>query len=287
MGKITSYPAATTFDSDSDVILKDGTNGTKKMTVGNLAAEMNEFWDRRIAWNRRNAFRAWNLGTSFTSEHNAALSGENPKFDRMYIGSYWTINDHRYDIVDFDYWYDKYDTLDGNNSENVHHVVLIPRFNSTEGLGGMNETNMTEGGYLGSRAYTSGMDALRQIIEQDWGSHIMTHRANFTNSVDSNGVANGHVWVDSKIDLMNSFMVYGHNGVSNDGGTISADRRTSDRDQLAVFKLYPGASKYYYGWLRDVSSSTTFSCLSSDGMIDAHSASNSDRYRPVFAIKAT
>lgn len=287
MGKITSYPNVTTFDDVSDVILKDGANGTKKMTAYNLAAEMTEFWSRRLLQNRRNTFRSWDLGTSFTSEQNAALSGENPKFDRMHIGAFWTINGHRYDIADIDYWYNRYDTLEGNNSENVHHLVLIPRFNPTEGLGGMNESNTTQGGYLGSYAYTSGMDALRSIIEQDWGSHIMTHRANFTNSVDSNGVANGHVWVDSKIDLMNSFMVYGHNGVSNDGGTISADRRTADRDQLAIFRLQPDAAKFYYGWIRDVSGPATFSCLSSNGVVDAHSASNSDRYRPVFAIKAT
>ena len=292
MGRITSYPNATTFDSAADVIIKDGTNGTKKMTIDNLAIQNAEYFCRTSAnrLSRRMVYRALNLGTTFTSDQNAALAGSNPTFDNMYVGSYWTINGHKYVIADFDYWYGKYDKLKSaentdTEAENVHHIVLIPSFTHTSQK--MNDTNTTEGAYLGSKMYTENMDEVRQIIEEDWGAHIVTHREIFSNAV-TDGVPSAHIWTDSRIDLMNEPMVYGHylfsplpvNGYNHDHYTI-------DRDQLAIFKLDPGFLRTSFsGWLRDVSSASYFAYASTSGNANYIYASNTFNVRPAFAIKA-
>ena len=59
MPKVTDYSAATRFDS-GDVIIKDGTGGTKKMTAANAAVE---FAGLVSAINHRNVYRGKNLGS--------------------------------------------------------------------------------------------------------------------------------------------------------------------------------------------------------------------------------
>lgn len=291
MGKITSYPNATAFDSGSDVILKDGANGTKKMTIDNLAIQTAEYFSRPAAnrYSRRNIYREVNLGTTFTSDQNAALAGSNPTFANMYVGSYWTINGHQYRIADFDYWYNKYDKLKSaentdTEAENVHHIVLLPVFTHTSQK--MNDTNTTDGAYLGSKMYTENMNEVRQIIEEDWDSHIVTHREIFSNAV-TDGVPSAHIWTDSRIDLMNEPMVYGHyafspfpvNGYNHDHYTI-------DRDQLAIFRLNPTFLRSWNGWLRDVASASGFAGANSYGNAYYGYASYTNGVRPAFAIKA-
>lgn len=292
MGKITSYPNATAFDSGSDVIIKDGTNGTKKMTIDNLAIQTAEYFSRTGAnkYSRRNIYREVNLGTTFTSDQNAALAGSNPTFANMYVGSYWTINGHKYIIADFDYWYNKYDKLKSaentdTEAENVHHIVLIPSFNHTSKA--MNDTNTTEGAYLGSKMYTENMNEVRQIIEEDWGSHIVTHREIFSNAV-TDGVPSAHIWTDSRIDLMNEPMVYGHYAFSPFPVTgYNHDHYTIDRDQLAIFKLNPGFLRTSSGWLRDVASASYFAYAHYIGYPHCNYASGTGGLYPTFAIKAT
>lgn len=291
MGRITSYPNATTFDSGSDVIIKDGTNGTMRMTVDNLAVQNAEYFCRASnnRLTRRMIYRKVDLGTTFTSDQNAALAESNPTFANMYVGSYWTINNHRYYIADFDYWYGKYDKLKSaentdTEAENVHHIVLIPLFTHTSK--NMNDTNITEGAYLGSKMYTENMNEVRQIIEEDWGSHIVTHREIFSNAV-TDGVPAAHIWTDSRIDLMNELMVYGHYAFSPfPANSYNDDHYTIDRDQLAIFKLDPEFLRTFNGWLRDVASDSTFVGANYYGSATSYFASGPHYVRPVFAIKA-
>lgn len=261
------------------------------MTIDNLAIQNAEYFCRTSAnrLSRRMVYRALNLGTTFTSDQNAALAGSNPTFANMYVGSYWTINGHQYRIADFDYWYNKYDKLKSaentdTEAENVHHIVLVPVFMHTSQK--MNDTNTTDGAYLRSKLYTENMNEVRQIIEEDWGSHIVTHREIFSNAV-TNGVPSAHIWTDSRIDLMNEVMVYGHyafspfpiNGYNHDHYTI-------DRDQLAIFKLDPGFLRTFNGWLRDVASASYFAYAGNYGYATANTASATATVRPAFAIKA-
>ena len=70
MSKLIDYPAATRFDS-GDILIKDGMNGTKKITAKNAAidlAGMVSAVQHRMIWGGRN------LGTSVTAEQKAAIS---------------------------------------------------------------------------------------------------------------------------------------------------------------------------------------------------------------------
>jgi hypothetical protein len=261
------------------------------MTIDNLAVQTIEYFCRdNKRYTKRMIYRETDLGTTFTSDQNAALAGSNPTFAKMYVGSYWTINGHQYRIADFDYWYNKYDKLKSaentdTEAENVHHIVLVPVFTHTGQK--MNDTNTTDGAYLGSKMYTENMNEVRQIIEEDWGSHIVTHREVFSNAV-TDGVPSAHIWTDSRIDLMNEPMVYGHyafspfpvNGYNHDHYTI-------DRDQLAIFRLNPTFLRTCNGWLRDVSSASSFAGAYYYGTAYYTNANNTLTVRPAFAIKAT
>ena len=126
MSKITAYTAATEFDSNSDVLLKDGTNGTKKINVKNAAIDLA---GRVHAHQRRNVYACRYLGANVTSEQLAAIA--DGTFNKFLIGDYWEINGNKYYIADMDYYYGRYDkvhsaTVLDTDAVNVHHLVMIP-----------------------------------------------------------------------------------------------------------------------------------------------------------------
>ena len=82
MAKLTEYTAATRFDS-GDILIKDGTNGTKKITASNAAVEFAGLISKA---NHRNVFRGKNLGSSVTAAQKAAIA--NGSFDDLFIGDY-------------------------------------------------------------------------------------------------------------------------------------------------------------------------------------------------------
>ena len=78
-----------------------------------------------------------------------------------------------------DYYYNTGDTLCLN-----HHIVLVP----DTGLYSyaMNDTDTTNGGYIGSKMRTTGLAQALSIVQNAFGSeHILTHRNYFSNAVTS------------------------------------------------------------------------------------------------------
>lgn len=283
MSRIMEYPVETTFDAPTsdNFIIDNPTKGTRRTRYYDIARGTHEIYNQLYPASRKNIFYFKNLG-SFTQEHNADISGDNPTFKNLTLGSFWTINGHRYYIADFDYWLSKYDKLDGTNSENVHHVVLIPLFDaSTTVSGKMNDNATAEGGYLNSKAYTDYLNPLRQIIENDWGEHILTHRECFTNAINADGKPSAHAWVDSRIDLMNEPMYYGS---FINGGT--GDRTVIDTSILSIFK-YSSYLKRLMGtvWLRDVVDSTHFANGSVYGVTGLGASNIVKSYGVAFGIK--
>lgn len=73
-------------------------------------------------------YRGKNLGTAVTDEQWAAIKAGT--FDDLFIGDYWKINDVKYYIAAFDYYYDNY--ADSNNMGtgssyvDVHHITIVP-----------------------------------------------------------------------------------------------------------------------------------------------------------------
>lgn len=272
MGKITDYGAISRLNS-GDILLTDGTRGTKKISVDNAAAELAGLVS---SMNHRNTYRGKNLGTSITSEQLAAI--KNGTFDDLFIGDYWTINNVKYVIADMDYWYNC-----GDTAFTKHHLVMLPA--SIMYTAKMNDTNITEGGYVGSLMYTTNLETAKTTISNAFGDKLLTHREYLTNAV-KDGYPSAGAWFDSNVELMNEIMVYGsyvHTPAGN--GVIVPNRYTINKQQLALFKLNPKMSNIRATyWLRDVVSSAGFAGVDACGLTSCNYASNSCGVRPVFPI---
>lgn len=272
MSKITDYSAASRFDS-ADVLLKDGTNGTKKILASDAAVE---FAGMVSAVNHRNVYRGKNLGTSVTSAQKAAIQAGT--FDDLFIGDYWVINGVTWVIADMDYFYNC-----GDTAFTKHHLVIVP--NGPLYKAQMNESNVTTGGYVGSKMYTENLNSAKATISAAFGDMVLSHREYLTNAVtDGHPSAGG--WFDSTVELMNEIMVYGTHvyAPANNGVTIPT-RYTVAKQQLALFALNPRAINNRQDiWLRDVVSAAGFALVGSDGLASCTSASNSRGVRPEFCI---
>lgn len=273
MAKLTEYTAATRFDS-GDILIKDGTNGTKKITASNAAVE---FAGLISAINHRNVYRGKNLGTSITSAQKTAISSGT--FDDLFIGDYWTINGTRYDIADMDYWYNTGD----DTAFTKHHLVMIPHTQLYTAK--MNETNTTEGGYVGSQMYTEGLAQAKSKIGTDFGTMLLSHREYLVNAV-TDGHPSAGAWFDSSVELMNEIMVYGCPVHSpSDNGSEVYTLTTVDKTQLAIFRLNPrDINNRQSIWMRDVVSSANFARVGINGYASTNDASYASGVRPVFPI---
>lgn len=221
------------------------------------------------------------LGTSVTSEQWAAI--QNGTFDGLFLGDHWTINDVDYIIAAFDYWLNT-----GDTACTKHHVAVIPRNNLY--IAGMNSSNITTGGYVGSDMYKTGLAQAKATINNAFGSaHILNHRQHLVNAV-TNGAPTGTDWYDSTVELMNENMVYGGrqfspmpNGATDPWSTCR--NYTIDKSQLPLFHLAPWLirNRQWY-WLRDVVSAAGFANVGSDGLADCYSASHAGGVRPVVGL---
>lgn len=222
-------------------------------------------------------YRGKNLGTSVTAEQWAAIA--DGTFTDIYIGDYWEIGGVIYRIAAFDYYYKT-----GDTPCNTHHVTLVPdnaMYNHA-----MNDTNVTTGGYVGSKMYTTGLADAKTTINNAFGSaHILTHRQLLCNAV-SNGKPSGGSWYDSTVELMTEQNMYGGKmlGAGNDGSAVP-ELYTVDKSQYPLFTFRPDLiSNRNWFWLRDVVSAAHFASVSDDGSASCNSASATAGVRPAFSI---
>ena len=272
MSKLIDYPAATRFDS-GDILIKDGTNGTKKITAKNAAidlAGMVSAEQHRMIWGGRN------LGTSVSAEQKAAI--RNRTFDNLYIGDYWVINGITWRIWDICYF-----THSGDNEFTKPHLVIVP--DSALYSHVMNDTNTTEGGYVGSKMYKEGLEQAKTTIKAAFGDMLLTHRDYLTNAV-TDGKPSAGGWFDSQVELMNEIMVYGCHvhTPGGDGATVPYNY-TTGRQQFAAAMLNPSiVNLRYWYWLRDVVSSARFATVAHAGSAHCADVSYSYGVRPYFLI---
>ena len=274
MAKLTTYQADTRFAS-GDILIKDGTNGTRKIAASDAAVE---FAGLVSAVNHRNIYRGKSLGTSVTAAQKAAIA--NGTFDDLFIGDYWTIGGIKYRIADMDYWLNC-----GDTSTTKHHLVMIP--DRALYSAPMNNTNTTDGGYVGSKMYTTNLTQAKTTIATafGFGAMLLTHREHLTNAVTA-GAPSGSAWFDSTVELMNEPMVYGSHffAPANNGATVPA-RHTINNSQLSIFRLNPTMIKNLETiWLRDVVSAASFASVYVGGSSYSYAASYSCGVRPDFAI---
>jgi hypothetical protein len=195
----------------------------------------------------------------------------------MYIGDYWTINGTTYLIAAFNYYYNTGDT---NLAKN--HVTLVPAGRMYTHR--MNPTNTTEGGYVGSEMYTTGLDQAKTKIHADFAGHVLTHRRYLSNAT-SDGQASAGAWFDSDVELMNEVMAYG--SVVNGEGARGFYNIGTEKSQLPLFALRPDLLNIRAAWwLRDVCSATSFAYVHDYGTVLIREANSARGVRPVFSISA-
>ena len=224
-------------------------------------------------------YRGKNLGTSVTAAQWAAIA--NGTFADLYIGDYWVIGGVNWRIAAFDYYYKM-----GDTSCTTHHVVIVPDTNLYTHV--MNDTNITTGGYIGSKMYTEGLAQAKTQINSAFGSsHILSHRQLLVNAV-TNGKPSGGSWYDSTVELMTEQNVYGGKifGAGNDGSTVPY-LYTIDKSQFPLFAHDPSMiSNKQWFWLRDVVSAAYFARVNLSGYANYGNASGAYGVRPAFSIKS-
>lgn len=226
-------------------------------------------------------YRGKALGGSVTSEQWAAIKAGT--FKDLYLGDYWSIGGVDYLIAAFNYW-----LACGDTACNTNHLLVVPRNNLY--TAGMNSSNITTGGYVGSEMYKTGLAQAKTTINNAFGSaHILNHRQYLVNAVTS-GAPTGTDWYDSTVELMNENMVYGGrqfspmpNGATDPWNTCR--NYTIDKSQLPLFHLAPWliCNRQWY-WLRDVVSAAGFARVDSDGCAGCYIASYAGGVRPVVGI---
>ena len=214
--------------------------------------------------------------TFFTEEQKANI--QNGTFKGLFLGDYWVIGGVNWRIWDFDYWYNAGDTAFTN-----HHVVIMPDTCLYEAK--MNDTNITTGGYVGSKMYTANLANAKTQVNAAFGSAVLTHRDLLVNAV-TNGYPSAGSWYDSSVELPNEIMMYGSyvHTPAGDGSTVPY-RYTINKKQLALAALAPKYVNIRANyWLRDVVSSATFAFVSTYGTPNYSNASASLGVRPVFPV---
>lgn len=280
--KVTDLSAVTTIADANLIPVHDGT-GLKKITFANLKAKTIEQTEGKIApllFNNAGAhnaiYRGKNLGTSVTTaQYNAIKAGT---FDDLYIGDYWVINGVTWRIAAFDYYLNC-----GDSSCTTHHAVIVPDtclYNHV-----MNDTNTTDGGYVGSKMYKEGLESAKTTIKAAFSGHVLSHRIYLTNAV-ANGKPSAGAWCDSEVDLMCEEMVYG-GGIfrpTSDGSTVPSNYRV-EKSQLPLFAHEPSRiCNRNTWWLRDVVTAAHFAGVNDGGYAYYSRASNSSGVRPAFCI---
>lgn len=232
-------------------------------------------------------FRGKYLGDSLTPEQAAAIKAGT--FKDMFVGDYWTIGGVNWRIAHFDYW-----LRCGDTECTKHHAVIVPdtclynaqMHNTESGQYEAGAANTTEGGYIGSDMYKTGLNQAKAAINEAFGTdHILSHREVLVNAV-TNGRPSNHAWYDSTVELMNEPMVYGsYIFTPACDGTVISYRYTIDKSQLALFALRPDLiCNRADWWLRAVVSGTCFAYVDWAGAAACINASYPIGVRPAFGI---
>ena len=173
----------------------------------------------------------------------------------------------------------------GDADLTAHHVVAVPDVPMFSAH--MNETNTTEGGYVGSKMRTKYLRRAEAIFKACFGEdHVLSHREYLVNAV-TDGKPSAGAWCDSVVELMDERMVYGScifDSASTDGATVP-NRYSVSHMQLAAFrhKKVLVSNRQWY-WLRNVVSPSTFAYVYTNGICNFSNASNVYGVRPAALI---
>lgn len=267
---------------------RPGVTGVLPLANGGLGYDFSAA--ANIAAFHNSIYRGKSLGTIFTAAQSTAITSG--LFTDMFIGDYWTINNVKYVIVDFDPYY-----RCGDNISLGHHIAVMPASNIVSAAWNVG-SNDTSKMYIKSdirivtiQGLTSGSDpnvdstagVQGTIISSFGSSHVLKYRALYPSS-QSSGKATVWAWTDARVELLNEVEVYGTQawtaGGNGNGYEIGINKR-----QLSIFRLDPTFCNIRaHWWLRSVTSATRACDVNANGNADTNSASPSLGVRPLSLI---
>lgn len=220
-------------------------------------------------------YRGKNLGSAVTAAQWAAIQAGT--FEDLFIGDYWTINGVNWRIAAFDYYL--------NDQTTEHHTVIVPDTDLYEAS--MNDTNTTEGAYVSSKMYTSGLNQAKTLVNNAFGEdHILSHYAYLKNAA-TGGYETGGSGYQVTVVLMTEQNLYGGSVFANRmQGTNYAFNYTIDNSQFPLFAFrHDLISNNQKSWLRDVARTVSFSCTWTNNNAYNEGAAAVHGVRPSFCIK--
>ena len=244
-------------------------------------------------------YRGKNLGAQYTVDQICAMIS-NGTFSDIFIGDYFDVSINtelggaetvRCVIADLDTF-----LQNGDTGVTKHHAVIVPK-DCFKTLAKMNDTNVTTGGYTGSKMYTDILPVYASALQTALNNHIISHRSLLTNAVSTTGNSNAGAgftgyasnwsWYDVTLSLMSEIQLYGSTVLS------SSFYDTGERNtQFNLFRHNPamkiagkghGGSRYWY-WLSAVDSASAFASCSGYGNSGHFDASAEGCVRPYFLI---
>lgn len=254
--------------SGNDIVLNNATN--LKLSNGKSIQENANNIDMLMTYITNNGndnagfansvFRGKYLGSSFTDEQSNDITSGTFKLVRL--GDYWNIGGITWRVADCDYFIHC-----GDNIDLGHHVVIVPDQNLKNGDSkttacAMNDTNTTDGGYVNSKMKQTIIpsDEVTGKITSTFGSHVLQYKSLLCNAV-ANGVPSGWAWYDTKVDLMNEYMVY---GLSITGSSkFNAGIRKTQLSLFRVARRFMNNRQTY--WLSDCVSASEFAAVHYSG----------------------
>lgn len=241
-------------------------------------------------YQRNGYYRGKNLGTlasvadvdAFVTAHEIT-SG---KYTDLFVGDEIKIQDGTYNatwlIAGIDWDYNKGDTASGRG------IMLIPKAPLYNDV--MNDTNTTEGGYKGSKMFTTNIPALVTKLQAVLGSHLKKRRVLLSNAINTSiscgglgswtGASSSWEWIDVYAVLPSENEVYGSPIWSSSGYDAGEANQ-----KLPIFNfINPAQFSRWYFWLRSVAVSTYFCFVDYSGYAYYHGASSSFGVRPLIYL---
>mgnify|MGYP000919445614 CR=1 FL=1 len=229
-------------------------NGTERDTliIGNSVYRyIGEY--AKVATANANTHNATYRGQSLGSFNETFANDiDNGTFNNMWVGDYFTVNNHKYKIAGFNY-----KCGHEENTGLANHLIMI-----TDVLGthDMNSSDTTEGGFAGSSMFKDEIPVVEKQLATDFGEHLLKFKSYLSTSIDSSGAPNNGQWYELTANLCNSAMWWGSPSQysNNKNGT---KYNIGDEDtQLPIMKLHTAeqSSGSNYVWLRDIYSSSDF-----------------------------
>ena len=241
------------------------------------------------AGNHNSIYRGKDITSKF-QDSSLFANIANGTFEDLFIGDYFvaTCNEvtTNWRLAGFDIYYNC-----GDTALTRHHAVVIP--DNVLLTANMNASNISAGGYIGSRMYKETIpDLATKIGTMVDTSHLVKYRDLFVNSISTDvassgysgwkGVSNNFEWRDTTVRLCSEVDVYGATVFSSSGYDVGFANV-----QLPLFALNPAlrveANRTWW-WLSSVSRSDTFCFVGDTGHSSSDWASDVIGVRPRFLI---